>query len=100
MRVWDKEVGAVREDGEEEALCDTVVEEGPDHRAGGGEPFNKGEAGLGQGDPVGEVMLGVQCRGKPVAEPSDHLGRSEDEAVKRDGCLGGWGPLAGGPPMN
>ena len=67
---------------------------------GGGEPFDEGKTSLGQGDPVGEVVLGVQCRGEPVAEPPDHPGRAEDEAIQRDGCLGGRGPLAGGPPMD
>ena len=49
---------------------------------------------------MGEVMLGVQRRGKPIAEPSGYPGRAEDEAVQRDGGLGGRGPLAGGPPVN
>ena len=77
-----------------------VVEEGPYPRAGGGEPFDEGEAGLGQGDPMGKMVLGVQRRGEPVTEPHDYSGRAEDEAVQCDGCLGGRGPLAGGPPVD
>ena len=87
MGVGSQEVRAVGEDGEEEALCDTMVEEGPDPRAGGGETFDKGEAGLGQRDPMGEVVLGVECRGQPVAKPPDHLGGTEDEAIQGDGRL-------------
>ena len=67
MRVRDQEVGSVREDGKEEALCDAMVEERSDPRARGEESFNKGETGLSQRDSVGKVMLGIQCRGEPVA---------------------------------
>ena len=79
--VRDQKVRAVRKDGEEEALCNAVVKKGLDPRTGGGKPLNKGETGLGQGDPVREMMLGVLCWGEPVAEPSDHPDRAEDEAV-------------------
>ena len=100
VEVWGQEVGTIRANGEKETLCNAVAKERPDPRAGGGEPFNKGEAGLGQGDPVGEVVLGVQCWGEPVAKPSNHPGGADDEAVQCDGCLGGRGPLAGGPPVD
>ena len=59
MGVRDQKVGSVREDRKEEALCDTVVKERSHPGAGGEESFDKGETGLSQRDPVGEVVLGV-----------------------------------------
>ena len=59
MGVRDQEVRAVREDGEEESMCDAVVEERSDPRAGGEEPFDEGETCLSQRDPVGEMVLGI-----------------------------------------
>ena len=48
---------------------------------------------------MSEVVLGVQCRGEPVAEPSDHSGWAEDQAVQCNGCLGKGRPLTGHPPV-
>ena len=51
---------------------------------------------------MGKVVpvLGVECRGEPVAEPPDYLGRAEDEAVQGDGRLAGGGPLTWGSPVD
>ena len=87
-------------DGEEEALRDAVVEEWPNSGTGGREPFDEGETGLSQGDPVGEVMLGVESRGQPVAEPPNHPRVAKDKAVQGDRWLGEGGPLAWGPPVD
>ena len=64
-----------------------MVEERADPCTGGGEPFDEGETGLGQGDPVGEVVLGVERRGEPVAEQSNHpAGRK----MKPSRAMGAW----------
>ena len=83
MGVWGHEIGAISADGEEDTLRYSVVEEGSDSWTGEGEPFDEGKASLGQGDPVGEVVLGIQCCqwGEPVAKPSDYTGGLEDEAI-------------------
>ena len=75
------EVGAIRKDGEEEALRYAVVEEGSNPCAWGGESFDEGEAGLGQGDRMSVMVLGIQRRGEPVPQPSDHPCGAEDEAI-------------------
>ena len=62
-------------------MRNAVVEEGSNSCARGGEPFDEGKAGLGKGNPMGEVVLGVQRRGEPVAKPPDYSGGAEDEAV-------------------
>ena len=62
-------------------MRNAVVEEGSNSCAGGGEPFDEGKAGLGQGDSMRKVVLGVQCQGEPVAEPPDYPGGAEDETI-------------------
>ena len=83
--VGGQEVRPICKDVKQEPLCHSVVMEGSDPRAGGREPFDKREASLCQGDPVGEVVLRVQCRREPVAEPSDYLRGAENEAVQGEG---------------
>ena len=77
-----------------------MVEERPDPRARGGELFDEAETGLSQGECVGEMVLGVERWGEPVAELSKHPCRSKNEAVQGNGSLGGEGPLAWGPPVD
>ena len=98
--VGGQEVRSVRKDRKRKALRDAVVEEGSGPCAGGREPFDEREAGLSQGDPVGEMVLSVECRGEPVAKLPDYLSRAENETVQGDGRLAGGGALARGPPVD
>ena len=100
MGVGGEEIRPVCENGEKKAHSYSVVEEGLDPCPGGGESFDEGETGLGQGNSVGEVVLGVERRGEPVAGLSNHSRGLEDEAVQSDGGVGEGGPLAGGPPVD
>ena len=74
-------LGHICEDREKAALRNTVVEEGPDTCAGGGESFDGGEVGLRQGDPVGEMVLGAEGRGEPITEPPTHCSGVGGESV-------------------
>ena len=54
--VGDQWVGSVREDGEEAAHGDSVSQEGAGSSSWGGEAFNEGEGGIGQGQAVVELV--------------------------------------------
>ena len=60
--IGDQEVCPVSEDGEEEAHGDPVCQERAGPAPRGGEAFNKGEGGVGQGQAVVEMVGGVQGR--------------------------------------
>jgi len=54
--VWGEVVGSVTEYGKEEAVGDTVAEEGSDACPWGGNALDEGEDCLGSGEPVSEVV--------------------------------------------
>ena len=65
--VRGEEVGSVGEYREEEAVGNTVAEEGSDACSWGGEAFDEGEDGLGQLEPMPVVVYGVEGGGEPVS---------------------------------
>ena len=77
-----------------------MAEVGRETLARRGKAFHGLEGALCEGQPMGDMSVSGQGRGKPVPQQSDFVLGGEVEVIKSNACRGGGGEFLGCALMN